>query len=97
MLENSVIFRTGQRWKFVLALCLLLGGSFLPLVETLGMSWTTGTVVAVVGYAYGCLMIRCPGCGSRWFWRAALDASLYKPLLTQAGCPACGANDQSVG
>ena len=32
---------------------------------------------------------RCPSCGSRWFWQASLDASLYRPIFRGTACPAC--------
>lgn len=68
---------------------LLLVGSFVPLFESVGMSWTVGTILAVLGYAFGCLFIRCPDCGNRWFWSAALDGTLYKPLMTVPACTSC--------
>jgi hypothetical protein len=86
---ESVIRLTGQYWKLIAGMALLLGGSFVPLVAASGMSWTTGTVLAVAGYAFACLGIRCPGCGSRWLWQAALDAGLYRPLFTRSSCPQC--------
>jgi hypothetical protein len=89
MFPDSVVSRTGQFWKLALAIILLLIGSFLPLFESVGMSWTVGTVLAVLGYAFGCLFIRCPDCGNRWFWSAALDAGLYKPLMTAPACTSC--------
>lgn len=89
MFPDSVVTRTGQFWKLALAIILLLVGSFVPLFEGAGMSWTVGTILAVVGYAYGCLFIRCPQCGNRWFWSAALDGALYKPLMTAPVCTSC--------
>lgn len=88
-MKDSVVARTGQSWKLWLAVALLLVGSFLPLYAAAGLSWTGGTVLAIIGYAFGCLAIRCPACGNRWFWSAALDASHYKPLLTAPACPMC--------
>lgn len=89
MLPNSVIRATGQNWKLGLAILSLLVGSFAPLFHGSGISWTGGTVLACAGYAYGLLAIRCPDCGIRWFWQAALQAELYKPLMTQSNCPSC--------
>ena len=51
--------------------------------------WMAKIVLAVVGYAFGCLFIRCPDCGNRWFWSAALDGGLYKPLMTAPACTSC--------
>lgn len=88
-MKHSVVMRTGQTWKLVLSILLMLIGSFAPLWDVFGMSWTVGTVLALVGYAFGCLAITCPDCGSRWFWSAALDAGLYGPLFRSSACRAC--------
>lgn len=88
--KTSVIRLTGQYWKLAVGVLALLIGSFAPMVEASGISWTSGTVVACAGYAFTCLAVRCPGCGSRWFWQAALDASLYAPLFKRTACPKCG-------
>ncbi len=88
-MKDSVIARTGQVWKLALAIVLLLVGSIVPAFEASGMSWTVGTILAIAGYAFGVLTIRCPACGNRWFWSAALDAGLYGPLFRQGACPAC--------
>lgn len=90
MQQSSVIAATGQYWKLALGVAALVVGSFVPMVEGIGMSWTTGTVVAIAGYAFTCLAVRCPDCGSRWLWQAALDAGLYGPLFKRSTCPKCG-------
>ena len=89
MFTNSVITRTGQFWKLAVSIILMLAGSFVPLWEASGMSWTVGTILAIVGYAFGVLLIVCPKCSNRWFWSAALDATLYGPLFKAPACPAC--------
>jgi hypothetical protein len=90
MAAPSVIRATGQLWKLVLAIAALVVGSIAPLwPEATGLDWTTGTILAVAGYAFGCLAIRCPQCGSRWFWEAALDAGLYGRLFGAPTCPKC--------
>jgi|CXWL01.1.fsa_nt_gi hypothetical protein len=89
MLNNSVLTRTGQSWKLVTAILLMLIGSFAPLWDGSRINWTWGTVLAVAGYVYGVLFIVCPKCGNRWFWSAALDATLYGPLFRAPACPAC--------
>ena len=88
-MSDSVINATGQMWKFVVAVAALLIGSVAPLWAASGISMTTGTVLAIVGYAFACLAIRCPGCGNRWFLSALTRADWYKPLLTKPVCPAC--------
>jgi hypothetical protein len=82
MFGNSVIARTGQSWKLVLAILLMVIGSFAPLWEGFRINWTLGTILVVVGYALSIWYITCPKC-------AALDASLYSPLFKASSCPAC--------
>ena len=89
MLTNSVIARTSQSWKLILAIVLMVVGSFAPLWEQSGIDWTLGTIIAIAGYAFGLWFIACPSCGNRWFWSAALDATLYGPLFKRAECPSC--------
>lgn len=90
MLKQSVITKSGQLWKLSVAVLALLVGSFAPLYPVTGISWTAGTVIAIVGYLFGMLAIRCKGCGKMWFWEAAKDAGLYGPLFKQPICPNCG-------
>lgn len=89
MISSSVLALTGQTWKLVLGIAALLVGSFAPLFSASGLDWTTGTVLAVAGYVFVCFTVRCPNCGSRWFWQAALDAGLYGHIFGQGQCPAC--------
>jgi hypothetical protein len=90
MAAASVVRATGQLWKLALAIAALVVGSFAPLwPEATGLDWTSGTILAVAGYAFGCLAITCPQCGNRWFWAAALDAGLYGKLFGQPACPKC--------
>jgi hypothetical protein len=89
MLDNSVVRATGQSWKFYGSILLMLIGSFAPLWDGSGIDWTWGTILAVAGYVYGTAFITCPKCSNRWFWSAALDATLYKPLFRAPACPAC--------
>ncbi len=89
MFSESVLAHTGQLWKIVLAVLALVVGSLAPAFSATGMSWTTGTTIAVLGYALGILFTRCPSCKQRWFWTALIDAQLYKPLFTTGKCPNC--------
>jgi hypothetical protein len=86
---KSLLGLTGQSWKLVVGLLVLTVGSLAPLFEHSGLNWTTGTIVACVGYAFTLLAVRCPDCGSRWFWQAALDAGVYKPIFKGSACPSC--------
>ena len=89
MFPNSVVSRTGQFWKLALSVVVMLVGSFAPLWEASRISWTVGTILVCVAYAWACLDIRCPECRNRWFWSAALDARWYGPLMKAPVCPAC--------
>jgi hypothetical protein len=89
MFNNSVISRSGQMWKLMLAVIALLVGSFAPLAPVTGITWTSGTVIAIVGYLYGMVAIRCGNCKRMWFWEAAKDAGLYGPLFKGHECPNC--------
>jgi hypothetical protein len=90
MLGKSVIRQSGQLWKLILALAALFTGSFAPLVPATGIGWTSGTILAIVGYAYGIFGIRCSECRCMWLWEAAKDAGWYKRLFGEPSCPACG-------
>ena len=97
MFGNSVIGRTGQSWKLILAILLMVIGSFAPLWEGFRINWTLGTILVCVGYAFGVWFVVCPKCGNRWFWSAALDATLYRPLFKGSACPACKQDFGSPG
>jgi hypothetical protein len=90
MLGKSVIRGSGQLWKFVLAAGALLVGSFAPLLPASGIDWTAGSAIAIVGYVYGIIAIRCSRCKSMWLWEAAKDTRLYQRLFGDSSCPACG-------
>lgn len=87
--QNSVLGLTGQTWKLVVGVLALAIGSVAPLFESSGLDWTTGSILAIAGYAFTLLAVRCPGCGDRWFWQAALDARLYSPIFKGSTCPGC--------
>jgi hypothetical protein len=90
MLKQSVVSQSGQFWKLAVAVIALLVGSIAPLFPDLGISWNWGTVIAIAGYAFGMLAIRCKECSKMWFWESAKDARLYGPIFKQSGCPNCG-------
>jgi len=64
----------------------------------MGLGWfdstqAISTAVAAAGFAYMCLMISCPRCGTRWIWLAVsgkLGARSLDSLLTLDKCPKCG-------
>jgi hypothetical protein len=89
MLRNSVIRSTGQTWKLAVAVLALVAGSIVPAFPAAGMSWTVGMIVAVAGYGFGLLLIRCPACRTRWFWDALMNPEVYKAVLAEPACPKC--------
>lgn len=76
-------------WKLILGVVTLIVGSTAPAFEQTSMSWTAGTIIAVIGYGFSVAFISCPSCGQRWFYKALLDAGLYGPLFRDPSCPAC--------
>jgi hypothetical protein len=89
MFSNSVISKTQQMWKLWFGVIAMAVGSIAPAFEQTGLSWTTGTVIAVVGYGFSLAFISCPACGQRWLFKALLDAGMYGPLFRRSSCPSC--------
>jgi len=89
MFKNSVIRKTGQLWKLYVGIIAMAFGSVAPAFEQSGLSWTTGTVIAVLGYIFTLAFVSCPECGQRWFYRAILYAEMYGPLFSKSECPKC--------
>jgi hypothetical protein len=89
MFRESVIRKTGQWWKLVVGVLALLIGSIVPAFEASGMSWTVGTIIAVIGYGFTLAFIKCPSCDQRWFWKALMYAEIYGPLFSTSSCPGC--------
>jgi hypothetical protein len=102
MFDNSVIKRTGQWWKLVVAFCtMLLGGAAIVIAfSTLGNKKTpegfsllmlTGVVVGLFGGFLG-VLVRCPNCHTHWVWSALKGQNAggwLAWLLSQRNCPAC--------
>jgi hypothetical protein len=97
MLKNSIIAISGQTWKLAVAVLALVAGSIVPAFPASGLSWTGGTILACVGYAFGILMIRCKQCGARWFWDALMRPEVYKAVFTEPDCPSCSSGSDSTG
>ena len=89
MFETSVIGKTGQWWKLVIGVLALVIGSIAPFFEASGMSWTVGTIIAVIGYGFTLAFVRCPNCDLRWFWKALIYSEMYGSLFKTAVCPSC--------
>ena len=88
-MKNSVISLSGQTWKLVLAVLALLIGSFAPLYPAIGIDWTSGTIIAIAGYAFGLVTIRCDECKNLWLWEATKGTAPYGPLFKRGKCPKC--------
>ena len=109
--RESVICRTGQGRKALLALAgLLVGAAATYLGGVMYKSFPDSSVVifAQLGGAlfglgamfFACRSIRCPNCGTRWIW----DSMSKEPasrwmssLLDSKICPKCGHPDGAVG
>ncbi len=90
MFSHSVIGKTRQMWKLWIGVAAMVFGSIAPAFDQTGLSWTAGTVIAVLGYVFSLALIRCPVCGQRWLVKALVDAEIYGPLFRKSSCPACG-------
>ena len=103
MLENSIIEKTGQKWKLLLSSGVVLVGMT---CLALGIVWIrysqaaqsgskvalSGMLVCWIGIAFGFVAIRCPNCHSRWLWRAARElhaTSWIVACIRATECPAC--------
>jgi hypothetical protein len=58
-----------------------------------------GLALALGGFAWNCLLIRCPNCRSRVFWDAVRDGSAANWFSGNIGssCPRCGFSAPSHG
>jgi hypothetical protein len=104
MYEESVIRKTGQWWKLILAFGGILAGGVLMFGGQLMLASTqkaifpiiAGVFLGIASFIYGCFAIRCPNCGARWVW---LGISGKSPgrwldwLLNQSSCPKCKGAD----
>ena len=89
MFKQSVISKTGQMWAFYGGVLALIFGSVAPLFEQTGIGWTAGTVIAVAGYGFTALFVKCPACGQKWLAKALMYAEMYGPLFKTSACPGC--------
>lgn len=100
MFESSVIRITGQWWKLIVALFLVIGGgtavAFGP-AEYSPLLVIIGAAIALAGFCFACITIRCPSCGKRWFWEAVSTQSHREWLshvLGREDCPSCGSTGE---
>ncbi len=107
-MDANFLWRTGQlRFVFGGLAIQLLGlaavwvsiakraviGSDLSITLFLG-----GLILAGAGFAFVCLKVKCPHCGSRIIWKAAssdsLEGSFFR-LWSRLDCPDCGHHPES--
>jgi hypothetical protein len=102
MFDSSVIKRTGQWWKVLLALWggLAFGAAAFVaarVIQPVGWSGPltlSGSLAGVGCFAFLCWSIRCPRCGARWYWLSVSDSAAKgwdRHVLLRPTCPACGA------
>jgi endogenous inhibitor of DNA gyrase (YacG/DUF329 family) len=52
-----------------------------------------GALLAIGSFAFPCITIKCPACGTRWFWFAVSkkrSGTGIRWLFAQTACPVCG-------
>ena len=103
MFEKSLIVRSGQSWKIVLAIVVAIGGcvtmvwgprvpldasSYLGTALGLG-----GALVALLSWIFACATVRCHRCRAPWLWLAVSQKSVSEWafwFMTLDACPRCG-------
>lgn len=100
--EESVLYRTGQGWKF----WLMPTGTLISVVAMIGAmrfrdllpSWHFQAALLIIitlqlaSFAYPAIAIRCPYCGAHWFWLALtkVQHGNWFDQLMQSKCIKCG-------
>lgn len=99
--NSGVFIRSGQVWKAVAGLIVMLIGTGLVywsvsahrLPEMKLEVLVVGTLLAAAGTIIPWLIVRCPSCHDRWLWRA-MSRHPHRQwlawLLAQEMCPKCG-------
>jgi ribosomal protein S27AE len=104
-IQEPILSRTHQAWKYKASFAICWLAIIIFSVSLYNISshpeWhIPGLMVAGIFFISGFIIafnIKCPNCGSRWYW-LALRESLKKPLLEdgfvkmrlQKVCPICG-------
>jgi hypothetical protein len=103
LFRASFLARSKQQWKLLIGSAMFVGGSTLMFMATSGSSSAddtrfaffllSGLALMIIATAWLALSIRCPQCGSKFFWLAVSKehvGSWGSSLLTRADCPVCG-------
>ena len=99
---QSILRKSGQWWKFILSVTLTLFGGLIMLYGLAGARGASpeillkailgGSGLALLGFTFGCIAIRCNKCGTRIFWHAVYrqkSQSWLMWLLRTSDCPNC--------
>lgn len=95
MFEHSIVRITGQMWKSNVALTLVLPAAALVAWGVFDnvFALAVGMVLGIVGVTVALLGVRCPSCGSHWYWTALSTQPVggwARWLFAQTACPQCG-------
>lgn len=105
--DESILYRTGQKWKFwLMPLCVWVGIAMMLIAswlkDRLETSWLLGAIffaalMILGGFVLPAIIIKCPNCGARWFWLAVTkqQSKNWFRWLFQTGCPVCGINEHA--
>ena len=100
--QKSLLYRTNQSWKLYVMYCSAIIGI---IVASTGLYWEIsgqqqgnfliyiGGIIGGVGGLFPCLFIRCPKCGTRWYWKFFtndLSGDWHEKLYSQTTCSDCG-------
>ena len=105
-----MLYRTKQAWKFwAVPMGILVSGALIVgaqwYKESIPDRWYlialySGILVGAFSIVCPAAAIRCPSCGSRWFWLAISrndGATWYERLMTQSACSTCGYRGKALG
>lgn len=100
--KNSILCCTDQAWKmWILHVSGFIAIPLIIATELFSSSLVArdhalllllGITLAIGGFAFPCLSIKCPDCGDRWFWRAVSQKKSGNSVkwFEQSACPVCG-------
>jgi hypothetical protein len=87
-----IVEKTGQAWKYYLAIVPGVIGSSLTVFKPL-----IGLTITACSVAFLCLAIRCPKCHAKWFWVDIWATRPKQSLWTQPECPRCHFAEKETG
>jgi hypothetical protein len=108
-IRDSLLYHTGQAWKYWMHIWSTLVGVFLAFLAIWfgGVSPTgyymllllAGLTITVIGIVFAVFSIKCPNCGARWYWSAVTkkhEIGGINWFLTLKACPVCGATGKDA-